>query len=372
LNNLFIDIGERYISHDPKTETIEYDTLGYAFNVFNGQSQKIFGRLGRDADFLTLNDWIEHLKSKNVMVTSTGEEINSPQVKDARGHNFDLRGDSICIDKARKVFVPWALYAEAGEWHFYKHRADITKILDEHINWNKDWESRERVREGCTPRHDLIGYNISENNFKVGILENWIEGAVQLDGKSQYFKLDAENCGLLDMGTNNFLIVTVLLVEKNEADGSIVSKIDNDRGYSLLLNKGKIKMMIKSGNEVCFRESAQSINDGNWHHIIAEVDRNQDDIKIYIDGKLSNGIIFGKMIKDSLSNRADFVCGMSEDKAYLAGIFDFLRISRGTLSDAETTIEELYNWEFRGPFLKDFYGREMVGKSRDIGAVEYK
>ncbi len=56
---------------------------------------------------------------------------------------------------------------------------------------------------------------------------------------------------------------------------------------------------------------------------------------------------------------------------YFAGQLDFLRVSRGALADAETTIRELYEWEFNGPFLKDFYGRSPVGRGRDAGAVEY-
>lgn len=34
-------------------------------------------------------------------------------------------------------------------------------------------------------------------------------------------------------------------------------------------------------------------------------------------------------------------------------------------------IEELYQWEFDGPFLKDFHGRPVQGICRDAGAVEY-
>ena len=48
---------------------------------------------------------------------------------------------------------------------------------------------------------------------------------------------------------------------------------------------------------------------------------------------------------------------------------EFLRISHGTLSDAQTSIEELYAWQFNGPFLRDFSGHETIGK-RDAGAIE--
>ncbi|MCB1127506.1 MAG: hypothetical protein KDM81_13515, partial [Verrucomicrobiae bacterium] len=52
------------------------------------------------------------------------------------------------------------------------------------------------------------------------------------------------------------------------------------------------------------------------------------------------------------------------------GTIDFLRLAQGTLADADTTIEELYAWEFNGPFLRDFTGREAEGRRRDAGAIE--
>jgi len=51
-------------------------------------------------------------------------------------------------------------------------------------------------------------------------------------------------------------------------------------------------------------------------------------------------------------------------------MLDFLRIAHGTLADADTTIEELYAWEFDGPFLRDFTGRKLAGARRDAGAIE--
>jgi hypothetical protein len=38
------------------------------------------------------------------------------------------------------------------------------------------------------------------------------------------------------------------------------------------------------------------------------------------------------------------------------------------LADANTTIEELYAWEFDGPQFRDFGGRKSSG-ARDAGAV---
>lgn len=34
-------------------------------------------------------------------------------------------------------------------------------------------------------------------------------------------------------------------------------------------------------------------------------------------------------------------------------------------------LRELFQWEFDGPFLKDFQGRQPTG-ARDVGALEYQ
>ena len=54
----------------------------------------------------------------------------------------------------------------------------------------------------------------------------------------------------------------------------------------------------------------------------------------------------------------------------LDGAIDFLRIARGTLADAKTTIEELYAWEFGGPFLEDFTGRKRPADGGAAGAID--
>ena len=54
----------------------------------------------------------------------------------------------------------------------------------------------------------------------------------------------------------------------------------------------------------------------------------------------------------------------------LNGAIDFLRIARGTLADSKTTIEELYAWEFHGPFLYDFTGRQRPADGGYAGAID--
>jgi hypothetical protein len=55
---------------------------------------------------------------------------------------------------------------------------------------------------------------------------------------------------------------------------------------------------------------------------------------------------------------------------FLDGAIEFLRIARGTLADSRTTIEELYAWEFNGPFLDDFTGRRRTTDGGCAGAID--
>ena len=55
--------------------------------------------------------------------------------------------------------------------------------------------------------------------------------------------------------------------------------------------------------------------------------------------------------------------------SYFNGTFDFLRICLGPLEDAGTDIDELYTWQFHGPFLRDFMGNAPSGR-RDAGVIE--
>ena len=73
----------------------------------------------------------------------------------------------------------------------------------------------------------------------------------------------------------------------------------------------------------------------------------------------------------SLTNTADFLVDKGSAGSFFTWAIDHLRVSRGTLADALTTIEELYKWEFDGPFLKDLRGQAPTGERRDAGALEH-
>ena len=64
-----------------------------------------------------------------------------------------------------------------------------------------------------------------------------------------------------------------------------------------------------------------------------------------------------------------YVAGTPQGRNF-DGAIDFLRIARGTLADSKTTIDELYAWEFNGPFLSDFTGRPRPSNGGEAGAID--
>jgi hypothetical protein len=107
--------------------------------------------------------------------------------------------------------------------------------------------------------------------------------------------------------------------------------------------------------------------------VLAEVDRKTGAMAMYLDGTSSKRGTTALPAEASLDCRADFLAGKAtDDTGYLKGAVDFLRVCQGTLADAKTTIEELYEWQANGPFRYDFCGRKAAGDRRDAGAIELR
>ena len=140
-------------------------------------------------------------------------------------------------------------------------------------------------------------------------------------------------------------------------------------GYSLTVGAlGKLSFSVRGAGGAATAESKVKVNDGRWHHAIVEADRLARALTLYVDGKKDEWAK-GVDATVSLANEGDVYVGGTPEDRYLDGALDFLRIAQGTLSDAETTIEELYAWEFDGPQMRDFTGRKPAG-ARNAGAIE--
>jgi hypothetical protein len=246
-----------------------------------------------------------------------------------------------------------------------------------------------------TPRYDLRGVNIGAGDFVDGPLENWTAGVLRLNGRDQYavlphetiaapFRYEApvakgrteemtvagEDKRTVDIHRGNFLIELYFQAEPGRG-GMLVSKHEGPSGYLLRLDDaGMPWLTLASEGESEELSGSATLNDGRWHHLVVECDREGGLVTFYVDGTEDAAAISPVARTGSLANEADFYLGRGPEGDYFAGAVEFLRVARGTLADAHTSIGELYAWQFDGPQFRDFRGREPVG-ARDAGAIEH-
>ena len=173
------------------------------------------------------------------------------------------------------------------------------------------------------------------------------------------------------VATSNFLIEAYFRTESGTA-GAVVTEKMARAGYSLTINAaGGVAFALRGADAAAALDSVTRINDGKWHHVIAEADRAGETLTLYVDGRLdAAGPGVGSEV--SLANEADLYIGGTPGGRYLSGTLEFLRLSLGTLADAKTNIDEVYAWQFDGPFLRDFAGCEPAALRRDAGALEHR
>ncbi len=174
---------------------------------------------------------------------------------------------------------------------------------------------------------------------------------------------------------SNFLIEAYVKVEP-DASGVIIQKMATDPvhiGYALQVDEdGHAVFAAGKGREhdMATLVSNQKIADGQWHHIIAEASRNRRHV-LYIDGRVDS-YGHGIVAPVDISNDSDLFVGGTPDGENLAMTIEFLRITRGTIAESQTTIGELYKWQFDGPQFRDFTGALPSDGKRDAGAIELK
>ena len=316
-----------------------------------------------------------------------GVSTNSNPMRDPANRDMRLNNGSAAIDRGVTHFVPWGLYGMVGEWNFYHDGEDVGKIPDEHWYMAEYLHNRGSYHEA--PQFPLRVVNVTENNYVLGPLETWVKGALQLNGKNQYAVLsDAEmnkpyvytvdkkektvsgdQLKNPEIHTSNFLIEICFKSAVGQGRSILVEKMGS-AGYSLSINaKGGVTLAAKGSSGAATLDSVAKVNDGRWHHLIAEADRQAKTMTIYLEGR-KNAVGRG-LGPESLANSADLHLGGSPKGNCLNGTIEFARICQGTLKDARTTIAELFYWQFYGPQALDFTGRKPTGQRRDAGALEF-
>jgi hypothetical protein len=177
----------------------------------------------------------------------------------------------------------------------------------------------------------------------------------------------------LDMNTCNVLVEASFRIDdlNQSANSVIAGKHDGSNGYQLHIRpSGEMVFMVSSDGRDYTLSAGEECKEGEWHHVLAEIDRKTGRMSIYLDGSPAGQKTASIPADASLSNDADFVVGKDGDrKVYFSGALDFLRVCKGTLADSKTTIDELYEWQTKGPVKYDFAG-DKPKDNRDVGAIE--
>lgn len=406
LGNIWDDIGDWVFWHTKPAKTPQdgnerdagkietkyaLETNAFSGNVFHDITAKYGSFKSSGAWHQSFVECQEALEATQPIAHDLGVVSPGPVLQDPASHDFSLRQDTPACDRGVTCFVPWSLYATVGEWNFYPAGNDLTRIMDEHWYMTPYYYTRDTYYQ--QPMFPLTGVNFSQDSYVDGPLEDWTRGACTFNGEDQYAycpnsqlnetltipiryrwdkqgqqedrKVQGKDFKSPQVWDSNFCIEVYFKTEAR--DGVLVQKMA-ESGYGLSLDRsGRLLFTVKAAGISSSLHSRGSINDGQWHHVIAEADRAAQILTLYVDGKRdASGPGIGN---GSLASSSDlFVCGTPQGRN-LKGTLEFLRISLGTLEDAKTNIHELYAWQFDGPFLRDFTGRKPKGK-RDAGALE--
>ncbi len=416
--------------------TLAYAHNIYQGPAFDTKTCFNLGTKGRGAVRVSTNSLDEFrawLQENGALASQAGYRADEAPFMDAENHDFRPNPEVMKDKKGVRFFVPFSLYKVVGEWDFSINRNNPELIMGQNFYMSDEYISRKMYYD--IPRNDLDVPGGNADMFTVGALEDWTESAMIFDGAKNYALLKhakatadyprtvairyqekkpgefwlstpddpgpkrdnmrggqlerweaankaweesemkvypGEKRQTVDMDTNNFLVEAYFKTEAGLTGKPIVSKM-NGKGYQLEIDgDGNARLLLQADGKEWAQAGSTKINDGNWHHVIAEVDRQAGRINIYVDGKLSQGASSGSAFGAdlSISNSGDFMVGKSGD-SYFKGQMDFLRVSRGSLADAETTIDEVYTWQFvDGPFLKDFTGRKRQAGKTVPGAID--
>lgn len=176
-----------------------------------------------------------------------------------------------------------------------------------------------------------------------------------------------ENAPPRTVGVDDTNFMIEINFRTSDADGLLVQKFGAETGYTLGLREGIPQFMVVSdaGWRAAVATSRdQRLDDGRWHHLIAECNRASGELVLYVDGRRATPPP-GKAtpMEGSLVNPGDFLVGGGPGVEHLAMTVDFLKVSLSTLAESKTTIEELYAWQFNGPQYRDFAGKNRRRKN---------
>jgi len=392
LGNLFAAISGPVFQHGklkedkgPQPAQYPYDTVAFARNVFAACTGKVFGHFEASGTaYADAAAMAAALTQRKALADGLGTQVAEVPLPGAAKRDFRPAKGSPATDSGVKVYVPWALARTVGEWQFRRNNTDPTVALDD--SWYPGDYHAKREDYHTAPVWNLRGDGLTAASWVDGPLEDWTAGALRLDGKQRLvltqvamtatYEFDAGKQGRQkaegsqlnspDGTAGNLIIELWLQAEAGQGVCAVVRKMDAKAGYQVALNKaGGVSFAVAAGGVRGEAASGARIVDGKWHHVLAELDRQAGVVRIFTDGVKSAEAPMGVSVDASLTCGADLVVGEG-----FRGMLEFMRIARSSLAESRTSIEELWDWQTDGPFLRDFAGRAPAGKARDAGAFE--
>jgi hypothetical protein len=395
LGNIFDDICMSAFRHaqlkedkDQSKRAYPHDGTAYGRNVFSRMNGNLAEFDGKDRK--QIEDLRAAFDGNRGMVDDVGVVASESPLRDAAKNDFRPKPGSAAAGNGVRMFVPWGLARTVGEWHFRRHTADPVTVLDEHWYMMPYYIDRDHYH--TIRMNDLAGHGIAASDFAAGPLEDWTDSALTLDGKAQWLaiansemvkpidytarignqdeKRSATGKDLANLDIQDSSLLIEAYVQTKTPGSVLVSKLA-DAGYQLAINRaGGATFSVLGGGAKSEVASGARIADGRWHHLVAELDRKSGMLAIYTDGKRTAEAKSSLPAGASLSNGADFLVAKNADGHLFAGSIAYLRVARASLAESRTSIEELYDWEFDGPFLRDFCGRDIGATPRYAGALQ--
>lgn len=120
-------------------------------------------------------------------------------------------------------------------------------------------------------------------------------GSLGFDGSDDVITVPHPAGGELDFG-NSISFSIAAWVKTADTSGTYHSILEKG-GYGITsrftlftYGDGKVRVYLADGSTNQNIQSNSEINDGDWHHVIGQIDRENNRIRIYIDGKLDQDV----------------------------------------------------------------------------------
>lgn len=178
--------------------------------------------------------------------------------------------------------------------------------------------------------------------------ENCKAGAcVSFDGTGR--ELVAANSAALNVGTDNFSVGVWVKLNASTAMRTVNKWSSGGQGFMMDVNSiggggllpGGVRFQIRDGSYNVDYGAAGGVNDGNWHLIVASIDRSlTDGFRLYVDGSLIGSPQDPTGVTGTLTSNSQFGIGVLpiSSYGYFNGFIDEVRLYNRALSSDEVVI----------------------------------